>query len=286
MAFEPEERIGTGGGHRPIRVQWLGTAGFRIEFEQHVVLIDPYLTRASLGQCFRGPVVADADAIARLVPRADAILVGHTHFDHALDVPAIARSTGAHVYGSWSAAKLCLSHQVPPDQVHIVERGASASAGVVQSGPMRIRFVPSAHSGLLAGRAPFPGELEVRGPAPMRVERYRCGAVFNIELEIDGRRLVHMGSARLLDDTPTGETDLLMLCAAGWRTSRGFPERVVRAFAPRTIVLSHWDDFTRPLDEPARPLPTMGLESLARRIQARASRARIGTLDLLGSVII
>ena len=33
---------------------------------------------------------------------ADGILCGHTHFDHVLDVPAIARFTGAQVFGAES----------------------------------------------------------------------------------------------------------------------------------------------------------------------------------------
>lgn len=267
-------------------MQWLGTAGFRIEFEKHVVLIDPYLTRASLAQCILGPVRSDTSAIARILPRADAILVGHTHFDHVLDVPDIARMTGATVYGSWSAARLCLAQGVAPERVHIVESGAGSAPNVVQSGPMRIRFLRSAHSGLIAGRAPFPGELEPSKGEPMRVERYRCGSVFTIEIEVGGRRLVHMGSARLVDDTPTGETDLLMLCTAGWRTSREFPERVVRAYAPRAVVLSHWDDFTRPIDQRARVLPAMGVGTLARRVEQQASHPRVGTTELLGAVIV
>ena len=48
------------------------------------------------GRRCRTPALIDR-YVAR---RADAILVGHTHWDHAVDAPAIARRDGATVYGS------------------------------------------------------------------------------------------------------------------------------------------------------------------------------------------
>jgi len=40
------------------------------------------------------------------------ILVGHTHFDHAVDAPALARRHGAKAYGSASLAHLIRLHGV------------------------------------------------------------------------------------------------------------------------------------------------------------------------------
>ena len=72
-----------------------------------VVLIDPFLTRRSLPDTLLATAVhSDPEVVRRLVPRADAVLVGHCHFDHAVDVPELAR-LGATVYGSSS-----LQHQL------------------------------------------------------------------------------------------------------------------------------------------------------------------------------
>jgi len=102
-------------------VTWLGTAGFAIEYDGHVLLIDPYLTRASLTRCVWAPLRPDAGAAQRLVPRADAIVLSHTHFDHALDTPLIAQRTGARVFGSRSAVHLCRSHGLPEAQLECIE---------------------------------------------------------------------------------------------------------------------------------------------------------------------
>ena len=89
-----------------VHVRWLGTAGFELRYGEHVLLFDPYLTRASLGRCVLSSLSSDVAAITRTIARADAIVVGHTHFDHVLDVPTIARLTNARVFGSRSAAKI------------------------------------------------------------------------------------------------------------------------------------------------------------------------------------
>ena len=152
---------------------------------------------------------------------------------------------------------------------------------------MRLRFFPSAHSRLLLGRVPFPGEIADCDDIPMQAQRYRCGAVFGVEISAAGRTIFYLGSAELVESglrEGPREVDLLLLCVAGWTTSRDLPERAARAFSPRAVLLSHWDDFLRPLDRPVRALPAMRMPALVERL-GRASRdLRIGTLPLLGEI--
>ena len=272
-----------GGG--PVRVQWLGTAGFALEHDGFVVLVDPYLTRASLARCVTSALRPDPAAVARWAPRADAIVVGHTHFDHVLDVPAIALATSAKVFGSRSAVTLCRASGVPEAQIVDVEREAGGQPAVAEVGPFRLRFVPSAHSCFMLGRVPFPGDIADCEDVPMRTERYRCGAVFAVEIRVAGRTIVHVGSAELLPAPfEAKEPDLVLLCTAGWTSSPDLPERVARALSPRAVVLSHWDDFFRPLDREARMLPAMAVPRLVERLSRATREAKVGALPLLGEV--
>lgn len=255
-----------------MRVRWLGTAGFEIEHDGHVLLVDPYVTRASLVACATRRLTSDAAAVARVAPRADAIVCGHTHFDHALDVPAIALATGALVLGSRSAAALCRASGVPEAKVRVVERQAGEAPAVVEVGPFRLTFVPSVHSKLALGRVPLPGDIADCDDVPLGVLGYRCGAVFGVEIRVAGRVLYHVGSADLVEGAvPRVEADLVMLCVAGWTSTPSFPERVVRALGPRAVALSHWDDFFRPFEALPRALPAMRPRQLVDRL-ARASR--------------
>ena len=265
-----------------VRVRWLGTAGFAVEHAGHVILIDPYVTRASLTRCLVAPLRSDMTAIRKHTPMADAIVVGHTHFDHVLDVPDIAALTGARVLGSRSASALCLARGVPRDRVEVVEPEAGQQPIEREVGPFKLRFIPSAH---VLGRVPFAGDIADCSDVPMRAEAYRCGAVFGVEIKVAGRTLYHLGSAELVDaNVDLKHVDLLMLCVAGWTTSRELPERVGHLLAPGAVLLSHWDDFLRPLDEPVRMLPAMQMPRLVERLGFAARGVKIGTLPALGEV--
>jgi L-ascorbate metabolism protein UlaG (beta-lactamase superfamily) len=276
-------------GHRgmadDVRVQWLGTAGFAIEHGGTTLLIDPYVTRASIAQCVLAPLRSDADAVARYAPRADAIVVGHTHFDHALDVPDIALRTGARVFGSRSAAALCRARGVPAARVEVVEHEVGQRPIEREVGPFTLRFVPSAHAPIALGRVPFAGEIADCADVPMRIGAYKCGAVFGVEIRVAGRTIYHLGSAELLDaHAEVKHVDLLLLCTAGWTTSQHLPERVGYRLSPGAVLLSHWDDFLRPLDKPVRALPAMQLPRLVERLGRAARGVRIGTVPALGEV--
>lgn len=272
---------------RRVSVRWLGTAGFEIRAGGSSILIDPYITRAPLGACVLRPLEPDLAQIARITPQADAVIVGHTHFDHAMDVPVIARRTGATVFGGKSAVALCRASLVPETKLVNVERETGQEPLVAEVGPFRLRFAPSAHSRFALGRVPFPGEIQDCDHVPLRTEQYRCGAVFRVEIEVFGRTIVHLGSAELIERAaPPKDIDLLLLCVAGWQSSERFPERVARALDPKAVLLSHWDNFFRPLDQPAVVLPAMGVQKLSDRLTKVARDAKVGAVPILGEVLL
>jgi L-ascorbate metabolism protein UlaG (beta-lactamase superfamily) len=270
----------------PITVRWLGTAGFSIEYEKTIVLIDPYLTRASLTRCLRGSLVSDSQLVQRYVPYANAIVAGHTHFDHALDVPGIAKATGATVYGSRSCVHLCRASGVGSDNIVDVESTMRSEPVRAQVGPFELRFVPSAHSALMLGRVPFPGEISDCSELPFGVTDYRCGAVFSVDIRVAGQRIYHLGSADLHEEKVHSGVDLLLCCVAGWTTTKDFSSRVMRSLQPRAVLLSHWDNFFLPIDQGARCLPAMKMPRLVDALIAEDRNVRVGTVPLLGTVLL
>lgn len=227
-----------------LSLTWLGTAGFRLAYQDTVVWIDPYVTRLSLRDLIARRVVPPSQrAIAAWIDRADAVLVGHTHFDHALDVPAIARRFGCKVYGSASLAHLMKLHGLA-EQAIVVEPHRDHEVG-----PFRFRFVPSQHSRLQLGLAvPYAGELTCDAVDELTPQRYRCGQVWGICVEVAGIRIYHQGSADLVEDEIRDRGVDLFLCGiSGRRFTPRYVERIVRALQPRRIVPTHYDDFFQPL---------------------------------------
>jgi L-ascorbate metabolism protein UlaG (beta-lactamase superfamily) len=235
---------------RGLELEWLGTAGYRLTFEQRTLYVDPYVSRVSLGDVLRRRrAIADEAMIERwLRPAGDVlgVLVGHTHFDHAIDVPSLCSRHGCQAYGSRSLANLMGLHGMRDQSVEVVAHQP------IELGPFKVTFIPSVHSKLLLGYAvPSDGELSCEHLDALSPTAYKCGQVFGIRIEVAGISFYHQGSANLLDDEIGDEpVDVFLAGIAGRRFTESYWPRILGALQPRAVVASHFDDFFRPLDAP------------------------------------
>jgi L-ascorbate metabolism protein UlaG (beta-lactamase superfamily) len=258
-----------------LELTWLGTAGFRLRYQGHTLLIDPYLTRLPLRE-FLSPRAArsDANRVARLVDAADAILVGHSHFDHALDVPLIARATSARAYGSPSTAHLMGLHGLR-DRAVVVEPYRP-----IEIGPFEVTFVPSAHARLLLGVAvPMSGDITCDHLDDLSARAYGCGQVYGIHVRAGGVALYHMGSAELDDDAVVHRgVDVLLTAIAGRGFTPRFSARLLQRLAPAFVVPHHHDDFFRPLDQPMQLSFNVNLAGWADEVRGLARDVQLAAL--------
>jgi L-ascorbate metabolism protein UlaG (beta-lactamase superfamily) len=79
-----------------MNIIWLGHGSFRIEIEDQVVLVDPWLTG--------NPMLSEEQHQAAIAD-ATQILVTHGHFDHITDVVQISKTSGAPVSGMYELAQ-------------------------------------------------------------------------------------------------------------------------------------------------------------------------------------
>lgn len=260
-----------------LELTWFGTAGFRIAYQGTVIWIDPYVTRMSMSSvALRRVVPSSPAAIARYIDRADAVLVGHTHFDHALDVPAIAKTHGCKVYGSTSLRNLMALHGLA-EQTVVVEPKRDYEVG-----PFKFHFVPSVHSKLQLGLAiPFSGELTCEHVDGLTAQAYHCGQVWGIGIEVAGVRFYHQGSADLLEDEIVDRNIDVFLCGiSGRRFTPRYAERILRALSPAVVIPTHYDDFFRPLDASTRFSFNVNLTGFADEVRAVSKDITIGTLEV------
>ena len=231
-----------------LELTWLGTSGFRIAYEGHAILIDPYITRVPVSDLLRRHARPPSRPLLDcwLPDRVDAVLIGHTHFDHALDAPLIARRDGAKVYGSRSMVNLMqlygeaeLAIELEPYRVYEV-------------GPFAITFVPSVHSKLVLGRAvPFDGDITCEHVGALAPSAYGCGQVWGIHIAVGGVTFYHQGSADLIDHAVRHHgVDIFLAGIAGRGFTDRYIDRIGRLLDPKLIVPHHYDDFFRPLDQP------------------------------------
>ena len=267
---------------RPVKprlaVQWVGTAGFRIVADDHHFWIDPHLSRHSLGELLRGPITSKADRIERAVDVAHAVAAGHSHFDHALDVPLIAKRRGARVYGSSDTLNYCRGCGVPEEQLHEIHGGED-----LRQGPFRLRPVLSRHSAIVLGRVPFPGRIERPLSAPLRASALRVGTVFGLHLESDGGSVYHIGSANLIEAEMHGlRADVVLCCTVARQSTERYTARVLDALRPRLVIPCHWDQFWRPLEAPVRQIPGNDLEGFLAEVRAHPLAPEVRVLPLGG----
>lgn len=283
-AFEPPT------AHRPIgaparggalRIRWLGTAGHVIETERTTVLVDPNLTRPSLGRCLARLVPDEATIRRWLPPRVDAVLCGHSHFDHLLDAPTICRLTGARLVGSASTCAFGRAAGLPDEQlVQVPADGARLTVGELE-----VRFVPSLHGRLFFGRVPLPGVVQSPPALPARLWHYRMGGAFGILLRGPGVSVYHNGSADLVDAELAGErADVLLVGLAGRKGTADYLPRLVGALGPSLIVPTHHDAFFAPLEAGVRLLPGIDLPGFLDEARAVAPGARV-VLPLYGETL-
>ena len=255
-----------------LELEWLGVAGYRLSYEGTTVLVDPYVSRVPLlSVILRRPTLPDATLIDRYVRRADAILIGHTHWDHAVDAPAIARRDGATVYGSDSLARLMALHGL--DGV-IVEPGRR-----YEIGPFTVSFTPSRHSKLLFGRkVPFDGPLTCEDLHGLSPGAYRCGDVFGIRIEVAGTSFYHQGSADLRDDAHIEPVDVFLAGIAGRQVTPHYWRRILPRLDPRVVVPTHYDNFFAPLDKPLSLVRRADLAGLPDEIRAVSSATTLAAV--------
>lgn len=263
-------------GGTAVSIRWLGTAGHIVESARTTLLIDPFLTRPALGRLLR-PLAPDEAAIAaRLPARVDAVVCGHSHYDHLLDAPAIARRTGALVIGSRSTCNFARASGVAEAQL----REVPASGGTVAVGDMTITMVPSLHGLVFLHRVPAPGEVTAPPRLPARAWDYKMGGAFGVLVETNGVRVYHNGSANLVDAALAGHrADVVLVGLAGRKATPDYLGRLCGALMPQLIVPTHHDAFFAPLDGGVHLLPGIDLDGFVAEARARAPAAAVVTPD-------
>jgi L-ascorbate metabolism protein UlaG (beta-lactamase superfamily) len=254
-----------------LELEWLGVSGYRLSYEGQTLFVDPYISRVPFRDLvLRRSATPDPAALERFVTAPGetvGVLVGHTHFDHAVDAPAIARRFGCQAYGSRSLAHLMALHGLAERAVEV------EPYRTYELGPFEVSFTPSVHSKLLLGLAvPYDGELSCEHLDALSPGAYRCGQVWGISIAVAGVRFYHQGSANLVDEAlRERDVDFFLAGVAGRSFTERYWQRVLTRLQPRAVIPTHYDNFFRPLGERMEFVANVQLAALPGEI-AKVSR--------------
>lgn len=238
VALDPARVATPPGQGEPARLTWLGHASWLVQLDGRSFLIDPVF-----GRVFpRIPRVVPAPLSPERLPKIDAVLISHSHYDH-LDLPSVRKVNAEVVAGTGMTGAV---RSAAPSVRELAWWEETDVGGV------RIAFVPAQH---WSKRAVFDTNTRLWGGFVIQGSSatiYHSGdtAYFDGFAEI-GRR--YPVDAALL---PIGAYD------PEWfmRRQHMTPEDAARAFVDlkaRAFFAMHWGTFKltdEPLDEPPQRL--------------------------------
>lgn len=230
---------------------WHGVAGLVFEVGGTRLALDPFVSRPGWAQIMFRPARPDAKAVKRAFPDLDAVIVGHAHFDHAMDLAPIAEaSPHVVIHGSATTVELGRRLGIPDANLREVTDGEQFTIG-----PFTVTAIHSRHGVVPLFRHLDPGNLPDSG-LPRTAIRWPCGQVLSWRVEVGGRSFHLHSSAGIEDDALARQApaDVLLACLAARQGTPDYFGRLGRRLRPKLLIPIHHDDFTVPLDKPMRPV--------------------------------
>ncbi|HSW29230.1 MAG TPA: hypothetical protein VLH75_07010 [Longimicrobiales bacterium] len=278
-------------GADAVRLVYLGVGGWIFQRGDDLVLAAPLFSNPSILRAGLAEIASDTAAVDRWmgehdVSDASAILVGHAHYDHLMDVPRVAlvhaplarilgSRTVRNAMGTWSGvgARILEVDSLAGDVDH-PGRWIPLSPGV-RVMPLRSHHGPHFDRiTLFQGTADHP-----RHQAPALASDWVDGPTYAFLVDfLDAAggvafRLYYQDAVAappfgfapqaLMDERPV---DAAILVPATFDQVEWHPEALVANLRPRWILLGHWEDFFVPPSAPARPVMLTDLGHFRERL--------------------
>lgn len=254
---------GNSASESQVELTYLGTAGFVLKDGFRTVVLDPYVSRAPLTTLLAKPLVSDAALVNRILPHANDVLIGHSHYDHILDAPELCRQTGARLIGSRATMMVGRAAGLPEHQLVETEGREDIACG-----HWTVRGFPSRHGKVVLGRVAFPGDIKRPPKWPPRMHELKHGLVLNWLVDTGGFRVMHIDSADFIADELGGHhADVLCLCAVGRKYRPNYVKEAISLVKPRWVVPCHWDTMLTPIDASPSMMPGVNLQGFMQEIR-------------------
>lgn len=262
-----------------LRMQYLGTNSLHISDGEIDILIDPYFTRPSISTaailfCKTKIIESNREIIEKVldgahITKVDAIVLTHSHFDHALDVVEVARyladqngGTYPQIIGSRSTFHICRGGGIPDENITIVDQ-FKPEQETYSFGRFDIQLLRGKHINVPFGGTFFSGTITTDLTPPYNLFDLKEGGIFSIYIRHEWGNILNLGSANFLKGAldSVNNVDFLILGIAGLNVGAvhifddfhmynkdNFYNEVVVKTGPGHIYFSHWDDYYEQLD--------------------------------------
>ncbi len=265
-AIEPSTAIEPGA----VTVRYTGCATLVFSDDETTVVIDGWFSRPGPIQVVSGEIGPDLDAIEKglaynELTEASVVFPVHSHYDHAMDSPEVARRLGAVLLGSESTAMIGRGWGLPESQIRVVTDRERIEVGAFTLVPIESRHFQFADPVMRERALGDPLITEPVVP-PVPTFDYKVGQAYALLVEHPRGRALIQGSAGYVEGGLEGiAADVVFLGAGGLGSQTAdyretyWRETVGRTGASRVIPI-HWDGLMSPIEGPLRgPLRVVAL---------------------------
>lgn len=254
---EPTQAQGSG-----LRVKFFGVSTMLFDDGKDQLLVDGFFSRPSLSQLLFGKIHSDQTALQQIIQqhqlnRLRAILVSHSHYDHALDLGALGQQLPrSMIIGSNSTLNIARGAQLPEQQLHLVLPKQRLKVG---------NFYVTAFASKHTPATPVNNDLEEPITAPLRqparFSDFKEGGSFDYLIEHGEQKILVKASTGIVDGQYRHlQVDTLFLGIAQLSRQddiyqKHYLDETLVQLKPKQVIPIHWDDFFQPRHKPLRFLP-------------------------------
>ncbi len=285
------------GDENTVSIGYLGVGALDIHYKGQRILTDPFYSPQSLWDIISfTPYVSSKQHIEKALGNAQqdvsAILIGHGHYDHAADLPALQEylKQDAQILVSQSTAFLLsptLSHL---NFTHFNSENFNQWQWIAD-GFIRVKAIPSEHAPQALGINLFPAiHQHPVDEAPKYVWDWSQGTNLTWLMdfmaapkgtEVVKRIFIQTSASRYPVGVPEIsdgiEVDQVYLAAASFDHVENYPTGLIQQLKPQQIIFIHWENFFKPWFEAPQALSLIDFEKLmSQQVLANHANATIG----------
>ncbi len=279
-----------GGGEMPdgaVTVRFSGTATLLFSDGETRWMTDGWFSRPGLARLLLGKIAPDPEAVAaglaaNGVSRLAAVIPLHSHYDHAMDAPEVARRTGAVLMGSEATANIGRGWGLPEEQIRLLRDREPVRLGRFVITPIESRHFQFPDPAMRERALGNPHIDEPLVP-PVSAFDYRLGKAYVLHVSHPRGSWLIVGSAGYEEGGLSGlSADVVFLGVGGLGSQtaayrEAFWDETVARVGPSRVIPIHFDSLTGPLagpfTGPARAVAFLsgGLEELRGFLQGKAA---------------
>ena len=243
-----------------VRVRFTGTSTLLFSDGTTHWMVDGWFSRPPLLSLLAGEIEPDVAAIeaglaANEVDRLAVVIPVHSHYDHAMDAPEVARRTGALLLGSESTANIGRGWGLDESRIRVAR-----DREPLRFGDFTITLIHTKHfefpDPAMREQALSDPRIETPLVPPVATFDYKVGQPYAIHVAHPKGRFLIQGSAGYVEGGLQGfpaDTVFLGIGGLGTQTEdyrEAYWRETVEQVGARRLIPIHWDTLVGPIEGP------------------------------------